>query len=578
MTTIAAGNHQQIYFDHLDDIVITPGSGGTVKFDCSTPNSAATRPTARTIYSAATISIPAGSTVFLDAVGADATYTTDAGTISYSTDEDGTNALDTTSKAALGASGFGGAMSLAMTKVTLSAFDSTPYQTYASLITLLDSMFTTAKGVTKTDRGLSSDGVNRVYEYRAGNGPINILVTCGVHGPELAGTWSMIRWLGEFVNPTSAVFAALRNQITVSWIPHANPSAFRGGRKNANLVDLNRNYPFYHSRYLASHGSTSDDNYPGASALSEPETLAIKAVIDARDIDGVIDCHNYEVGYSAYEILTGTGSFWTRSNRKHWRLANQVHKAVYSSNASTFGSNETDTNPTLQNWATHYLQNVRLKPHGNCALLECSRDIDGGDVLGAMTSGGVTKYAGYITTWIVSFLQTLYYQAPAPIYSWNVRRFNESSATSITAGGTLVDTAADTPMTWDQADTGIPGLPKNYIECPVTCKGWLDVTVEGTIENLSAAIGRYSIGIILDGGAVTNVTTESVTTSALNGERTNFTCSARFEITTVDATYVPKIQATINKLTGASHNLKRSRMTVRFTPRDTEVNNYTPFF
>lgn len=108
MTTIAAGNHQQIYFDHLDDIVITPGSGGTVKFDCSTPNSAATRPTARIIYSAATISIPAGSTVFLDAVGADATYTTDAGTISYSTDEDGTNVLDTTSKAALGASGFVG--------------------------------------------------------------------------------------------------------------------------------------------------------------------------------------------------------------------------------------------------------------------------------------------------------------------------------------------------------------------------------------------------------------------------------------------------------------------------------------
>lgn len=74
MTTIAAGNHQQIYFDHLDDIVITPGSGGTVKFDCSTPNSAATRPTARIIYSETSISIPAGSTVFLDAVGADATY------------------------------------------------------------------------------------------------------------------------------------------------------------------------------------------------------------------------------------------------------------------------------------------------------------------------------------------------------------------------------------------------------------------------------------------------------------------------------------------------------------------------
>lgn len=81
MTTIAAGNHKQIYFDHLDDIVITPGSGGSVKFDCSTPNSAATRPTARTIYSAATISIPAGSTVFLDAVGADASYEVDSGVV-----------------------------------------------------------------------------------------------------------------------------------------------------------------------------------------------------------------------------------------------------------------------------------------------------------------------------------------------------------------------------------------------------------------------------------------------------------------------------------------------------------------
>lgn len=101
MTTIAAGNHQQIYFDHLDDIVITPGSGGTVKFDCSTPNSAATRPTARTIYSAATISIPAGSTVFLDAVGADATYTTDTGTISYSTD----GGLDSTSQAMVAQAG-----------------------------------------------------------------------------------------------------------------------------------------------------------------------------------------------------------------------------------------------------------------------------------------------------------------------------------------------------------------------------------------------------------------------------------------------------------------------------------------
>ena len=483
------------------------------------------------------------------------------------------------SVSALVNSGFGGAMSLAMTKVTLEAFDSTPYQTYDSLIALLNSMFTASKGVTKTDRGLCSDGVNRIYEYRAGSGPINILVTCGVHGPELAGTWSMIRWFEGFTNPKSAVFAALRNQITVSWVPHANPSAFRGGRKNANLVDLDRNYPFYWSKYAAAHPLTSDDNYPGASALSEPETQAIKAIIDARDIDGVIDCHNYEVGYSSYEILTGTGSFWTRSNRKHWRLANQVHKAVYSSNASTFGSNETDTNPTLQNWATHYLQNVRLKPHGNCALLECSRDIGGGDVLGAMTSDGITRYAGYITTWIVSFLQTLYYQAPAPSYAWQFRRFTDNSGSSISAGGTLLDQATDYPLTWDESDPGVSNLPRNYVDCPVTCKGWLDVYFEGTIESLSANAIRYSFGVSLDGGAIVNSRSMSVTSSAVNGGRVTVTLTARFLITTVDATYVPRIQITANRLdAAASHNLKRSRVIVRFVPNDIEANNYTPFF
>lgn len=73
MTTIAAGNHKQIYFDHLDDISITPGSGGYVNFDCSSPNSES-RPVGRKIYSETLIAIPAGSTVFAEAVGADATY------------------------------------------------------------------------------------------------------------------------------------------------------------------------------------------------------------------------------------------------------------------------------------------------------------------------------------------------------------------------------------------------------------------------------------------------------------------------------------------------------------------------
>ncbi len=493
----------------------------------------------------------------------------------------GVGEADAASAAALAASGFGGPLANGYRAVQFAGFDSSALTTYAQLIAYVDANIGTISGVSKTDRGLCSDGVNRIYEYRAGSGPFNVLITCGAHGPELAGIWAMVRWFAEFANPTDPTFHALRKMITVSWVPSANPSSFRGGRKNSNDVDLNRNYPFYWSRYTPPDA----DNNKGSAAFSEPETTAIKAIIDARGVDALIDCHNYEAGYSTYEILTAPGSIYTRTNRQQWLTAVQLFNAVYGANSWGFGTpglplvesgNLADANPTLCNWFTHYVKNTLNKPHGSCVLLECSRDMHGG-TLTNMPAAGVTKYAGFITTWILTWLQSLNAAPVLPSYGWQLRRFNNVPGTSITAGGTLIDTAADTPVTWDESDPGV-SVPRNYVDCPITCKGWLDVIWEGTIENLSAATGRFQVGITLDGGAVSNRSTESVTTPAATGDRTNFVCSARIPVTTVDAAYVPRIQATINKMTGASHDLKRSRITVRFLANDPRVNNQTPYF
>lgn len=73
MAKIAKGNTLEMYVGDASSIAFTPGSGGYIRFDCSSPMSA-DRPTKRFIYSSATIQIPAGSTVFAEAVGADATY------------------------------------------------------------------------------------------------------------------------------------------------------------------------------------------------------------------------------------------------------------------------------------------------------------------------------------------------------------------------------------------------------------------------------------------------------------------------------------------------------------------------
>lgn len=78
MTTIAKGTTLERFSSEDETLTFTPGSGGYIRFDCSAP-SGSTRPTGRQIRSATSVAIQAGSTVFAEAVGADATYTGDGG-------------------------------------------------------------------------------------------------------------------------------------------------------------------------------------------------------------------------------------------------------------------------------------------------------------------------------------------------------------------------------------------------------------------------------------------------------------------------------------------------------------------
>ena len=73
MPTIQSGSTLERYFDDDTTITITPASGGSVRFGCSSPVGV-TRPADQVIYSATSIAIPGGSTVFAQAVGGDAVW------------------------------------------------------------------------------------------------------------------------------------------------------------------------------------------------------------------------------------------------------------------------------------------------------------------------------------------------------------------------------------------------------------------------------------------------------------------------------------------------------------------------
>ncbi|RHY74980.1 hypothetical protein DYB30_011978, partial [Aphanomyces astaci] len=64
-------------------------------------------------------------------------------------------------------------------------------------------------------------------------------------------------------------------------------------RKNANQVDLNRNWPTPFEN--PEHPPQDDETYPGKEPFSEPETAGINAWIEAKrdEIQGYLDIHAY---------------------------------------------------------------------------------------------------------------------------------------------------------------------------------------------------------------------------------------------------------------------------------------------
>jgi hypothetical protein len=90
MATLAKGNEVQLYTALFTSLTVTPGATGYVDFGCSSPMGS-TAPAGRRVHAAETISVPAGSTVFLRAEIADAAYadepailTVDGGVVSLS--------------------------------------------------------------------------------------------------------------------------------------------------------------------------------------------------------------------------------------------------------------------------------------------------------------------------------------------------------------------------------------------------------------------------------------------------------------------------------------------------------------
>jgi len=173
---------------------------------------------------------------------------------------------------------------------------------------IVDSSADNARGWTQF--ALSVEG-RPLVSTTIGRGSLRILLIAGIHGNEVEGLQAIDGILEDLHDGHAARLATIRV------IRDNNPDGTAAGRRtSANRVDLNRNWPA--SNYRARSSS-------GPSPLSEPETRAVAAQIEAFNPDLVIVFHSISSGpFVNYDgdgaALAGAFASAAAASDTRWRV------------------------------------------------------------------------------------------------------------------------------------------------------------------------------------------------------------------------------------------------------------------
>ena len=179
---------------------------------------------------------------------------------------------------------------------------------YSAMVDAWDALMEESDGyITRETIGTASDETSTMYLYKLiptayrnmaineYNRPPKVIVVPSLHGFEKSAAFGAYYFARDLVHnyDKNPVLNSLRTKCIIYVVPVGNPYGFNNNlRKNANGVDLNRNWGTPDG--TSSGGSTDPDSpyYAGEEPFDQPETQAIKAVIDANlDIILLVDFH-----------------------------------------------------------------------------------------------------------------------------------------------------------------------------------------------------------------------------------------------------------------------------------------------
>jgi len=445
---------------------------------------------------------------------------------------------------------------------------------YADYITMIDNLVVSPGGtndgvVTKANIGTASDGTTPMWSYATGTGKKVALWISGQHSGEVIAQLANIVTFAWFARSNDPRARRLRASYRVIMIPNANPSAFKagnGGRVNANGVNLNRNWDFFWTQYVPTTG-----NAKGATAFSENETKAIKAVIDANDVRVILDLHNMGVDEMSTDLQVGSPSPWVHGNRSITQGAMEAWVQATGGTVSPYGL-DYDGEPLLYHWANYYLANVKGVRNTMVAIVESNSNIQGGPNDRTMNEAGAGRWCNMIVALMREHMENGHRTDPARPYSYYMARLNPAGTTSVTAGGTLIDTTVATLIPFDAAfnTTIASGTYLTYRDFVAPAVGWFEIECEGYLESAGGGETRVDFVLSVDGN-VQNSGFHSMTVGATAGMRYPFRLKAQIQLPTAnfpDAKTMRRIGVTVRK-TNAAHPspiMQRAYFQLNFHP------------
>lgn len=438
---------------------------------------------------------------------------------------------------------------------------------YVDYIAMIDGL-TLPGGATKATIGIASDGTTPIYSYTAGAGRKVLLLTSGQHSVEPVGQLASIRFFQWFETSGHPMARRLRASYRAILIPNANPWAFKqagGGRLNFNAVNLNRNYDYFWSIYDNAGNAA---NAKGSAAFSEAESRAIKAAIDANDVQVLIDTHNMGANEMTTDLQVGAPSPWVLGNRSIVQGAMTAWAAATGATVAPYGV-DFDGEPLLTNWASYYLTVVKGNRSAVAAIIESNSNLAGGTER-VLTDAGAYRYCNMILSIVREHMEQGHRPDQARPYSTFMSRLTPAPAESITTGGTLVDTATSTPIAFDAVySLNVGSTRPTYRDVVAPTAGYFEVTVGGYLESSGSAEQQVNLALSVDGTESPSFL-GSVNVSATSGARIPFNLTGRIQVAAVpDAKTLKRIAVNIRKAgTIGANNPKivRAYMDIRFTP------------